>query len=221
MAKSVKVKVSELVFDFNLYPRQQIDAGHLRNMMTAREAGIEFPPIYADRKSKRITDGFHRASLARRMHKEKAEIQVIFVDYESDQAMFLDALRRNASHGRNLTTYDRTHAIILADNLGLTHDVVAEALGMTISRVDELGTSRAAKSDGLKVPLKSTIRHMAGKRLTRGQQAANRKLGGMDAKFYARQLIMLLENDLLDKEDAELAPVLQRLIELLEGSVVA
>ena len=213
--KPITLKCSELVFDFDLYPRPNIDAAHVRNIMTALEAGEELPPIVVDEKSKRIVDGFHRVRAMQRHDKDNATIQAILHSYASDKALFLEAVRLNAAHGRSLTSYDRAHAIILADKLGIDHDVLAGALRMTLARVNDLRIERSAIAEKLTVPLKRTIRHMAGRKLSKGQQEANVKLSGMDAGFYVRQVILLLENDLLDPEDEELDPLLDCLAKLL------
>ncbi len=213
--KTVTLKCSELVFDFDLYPRPNIDAAHVRNIMTALEAGEELPPIEVEEKSKRIVDGFHRARAKQRVGGDNATIVANVKSYPSDKALFLEAVRLNAAHGRSLTSYDRAHAIILADKLGIDHDSLAGALRMTVERVNDLRVERSAIAEKLTVPLKRTIKHMAGKKLNKGQQEANVKLSGMDAKFYVRQVIMLLENDLLDEEDEELEPLLETLAKAL------
>ena len=61
---------------------------------------------------------------------------------------------------------------------------------------------------------------MAGKKLSKPQEAANRKLSGMNQVFYVNQLITLIEADLLDKENDELLAKLQQLQVLLDGLLV-
>ncbi len=180
-----------------------------------RSAGEDLPPIVVDAKSKRIVDGFHRARAKQRHGGDEATIEVVLKSYASDKELFLEAVRLNAAHGRNMTTYDRAHAVILADKLGINREDLAGALRMTIERVDDLRVERSAIAEKLTVPLKRTIRHMHGQKLSKAQQVANTKLSGMDAKFYVRQVLMLLENDLLDPEDEELEPLLVALAKAL------
>src|SRR5688572_13414948 len=54
------IKASELVEDFDLYPRGDVDGTHVLSLVQALEAGVELPPIIACKKTKRIVDGFHR-----------------------------------------------------------------------------------------------------------------------------------------------------------------
>lgn len=218
-----EMKCAELVLDFDLYPRQQIDSQHVSEMIEADKAGVEFEPVVVDKKSKRITDGFHRHRKQVRMHGPDATIMAIEKDYKTDADMFLDAMRYNANHGRALATYDRAHAILLAGRLGIDDKGVADALGMTMERVATLRVDRHAKAGngklGRSVAIKRTIGHMAGKKLTSGQVAVNKKLGGMNQLFYVRQLLMLFEEDLIDRENEELMKELKVLREKLSESL--
>ena len=76
-------------------------------------------------------------------------------------------------------------------------------------------------SGGLHVPIKRTIQHMAGKKLSKEQVSANDKLGGMHAVFYMNQLATLIESKLLDLENPKVMESLKRLHELLEGMLVS
>lgn len=212
-------KLSELVLDFDLYPRTQIDSHHVSEMVEAENAGVEFPPLVIDKKSKRIIDGFHRYKKHVRCHGPDATIPVVEKTYRNDAAMLLDAIRYNANHGRNLSSFDRAHSILLAEKLGLNDKAVAGALSMTVGRVESLRISKSATVGNGKVsvtvPIKQTIRHMAGKKLTRPQVDANKKLGGMNQLFYVNQLLTLIESDLIDKENEDLIEGLRKLHERL------
>lgn len=65
------------------------------------------------------------------------------------------------------------------------------------------------------MPLKNTVRHLAGKVLTTKQVDGNVKAGGMNQLFYVNQIVNLLENDLLDFSNMKLIDRLQYLKELL------
>lgn len=212
--KMRSIPVAELVFDFGLYPRARIEPAHLAEMQAAKNAGAHFPPIVIDRKSKRIIDGVHRARLQQR-EDPKSRIECVENAYGNEGEMFLDAMRLNAWHGRPLNTFDRTHAIILAGKLGLDDEAVAAALSMTLERVGALRVERTATANGVTVALKRTIRHFAGRKLNEQQAEANLHLSGMYPIFYANQLLLLLENDLIDREDEKLHAALVRLTDKL------
>ena len=210
-----KYQISALVFDFDLYPRGSVDSQHANDIVTALEAGTAMPPIVIDIKSKRVIDGFHRTKAYRRLHGEDFEVECVEKKYKNDADMFLDAMRYNASHGRTLTPHDKAHCLLLAEKLSIAPELVSSALNLTVAKLGELRGSRIGSLSGQPIALKNTIRHMAGKELTQAQSDANDKLSGMNALFYVNQLITLIENDLIDKSNEELAHGLANLSDLI------
>ena len=217
-----QLKVSELILDFNLYPRSQVDGNHVRYMLEAQEAGATFPPIMIDQKSKRIVDGFHRATMFKRIGDDHL-VEVVERRYKDEGEMFADAMRLNAHHGRNLTRFDRTHCILRGLELGMDLEVIASALSMTVDSVGELKADRVGEmkvgGKTIEIPLKRTIRHMAGHKMSQRQQEANARLGGMNQLFYVNQILELIDADLIDKENSKLMEGLERLFEALKGVV--
>lgn len=218
------IKVSELVLDFTLYPRGEVDSQHVGYIREAMKAGVELPPIIAEKKTLRVVDGFHRTKAYIGEHGEGHEIEIVEKSYKSDAELFLDAARYNSAHGANLSRFDRVHCILRAEQLGITVEQIASALSITADaagqlRVNRVGQLRATKASGgnhMQIPLKRTIQHMAGQTLSRSQEEANGKLGGMNASFYVNQLCILIENGLLDKANEKLFARLAKLRELLD-----
>lgn len=219
----IQIKVGEVVLDYTLYPRHQVDSHHVGEIREAIRAGVEMPPIKIDRKSKRATDGFHRSIAFLKEHGPGHLIDAIDHAYRSEKAMFLDAMRMNANHGRNLTSFDRAHCILLAKEFGLADKDTAEALSITVERVESIivnktalkGNGKATRKQPETMAIKRTIGHKAGQTLTKAQQEANKKLGGMNQVFYVNQLIVLFESDLLDSENEDLMERLKVLGELI------
>ena len=96
------VKATELVQDYDLYPRAQVDGYHVREIAEALEAGVSMPPVIAEKGTKRVVDGFHRIRAAQKIHGATAKIEVVFKVYGSEAELFREAMRLNADHGRNL-----------------------------------------------------------------------------------------------------------------------
>lgn len=225
------VKLNTLVLDFDLYPRGEVDRQHCYYIRQALEAGAELPPLVVCKKTKRIADGFHRFKVYEQVYGLEHEIEVVEKTYKSEAALFLDAIRYNAAHGRTLTTYDRVHCISHARRLNINTGDLAPALGLTKEKVEHLEKTRLSgvapqtrqgvtsrtvgKAEASREPLKRTIGHMSGRTLTADQSVANDKLGGMNQQFYVNQIIILIENELLDTENATLMARVERLRELL------
>lgn len=211
-----KLKAAELILDFDLYPRNNVDRFNVRQLVDALASGEELPPVIIDKKSKRVVDGFHRVKATLEHGGGDAEIEVIEKSYKDEAAIFLDAMRYNATHGAKLDPCDRTHCIIVAERLHIPLESVAGALHMPVEKLGDLRVSRTATAGGLTIPLKNTVRHFAGKNLTKRQNEANDKLSGMNQQFYANQLIELLEAKMLDLTDENLVNRLRHLHGLLD-----
>lgn len=216
-----QMKAAEIVLDYTLYPRNNVDSKNVSMLIEALAAGAELPPIIIDKKSKRASDGFHRTKAVLKYFGEDAMISVIEKSYKNDGELFLDAMRYNGSHGARLDPCDRTHCVIVAERLGLSLDAVAGALHMPVDRLGSLRNDRVATYNHLSVPLKQTVRHMAGKPLTQRQNEANAKLSGMNQSFYANQLIELIESEMIDLENEKTVESLKKLHSLLDSLLVA
>ena len=216
--------VSSLVFDFSFYPRSNIDTQHVGYIAQAVEGGATLPPIIIDKKSKRIVDGFHRTRAYRNLYGDDHGVECVEKAYKTDRAMFLDAMRYNAAHGRRLSSHDRAHCINLALEFKMELESVATALQMTLDKtkqmkVERFGEMRVGKKKK-PVPLKRTIAGVvAGKMLTPRQVEANDRLSGMTQVFYVNQVIELIEADLLDTKNERLIERLGHLQGLI-GQVI-
>lgn len=220
MSKIETVKCVDLVMDFDLYPRSSHDSQHVSYIVEAIAAGEKLPPVIADRKSRRVIDGFHRIKAHLRHFGDLAEIEVEFRDYANDKEAFLAAIELNSRHGARLDRHDRVHCGIRAKELRIRRDLIANALHMSMGVYAKLMDDRTATSaGGQDVPLKQTIRHKAGQKLTKEQVAANKKLGGMSPIFYCNQLLTLIENSLLDMENARLVEKLHALRDAIDSAV--
>lgn len=214
------VKAAELVLDFDLYPRNNLDAHNIRSICDAMDLGETMPAVVICRKSRRVVDGFHRVRAALRRDPDSS-IEVIEKTYQNDRELFEDAMRYNGSHGARLDPCDRTRCVIIAERLSIPIERVAGALHMSVEKLGALRETRTATSGGLLIPIKRTIEHMAGRKLTKAQSEANDGLSGMNQQFYVNQLISLIETGLLDKRDERLIVRLTRLQELLDGVLAA
>lgn len=220
-----QIAIAELVLDFTIYPRAEVQAQHVASLVDALEAGVTLPPIVADKKSKRVVDGFHRYNANRRVYGDDAKIDVVLKSYPNESALFLDAMRLNAGHGRALTSFDRAHCIIAAEHLKIEPAQIAAALAITVDRIGELKANKIGKlhivgKTDRSIPIKRTISHMGGQQLTQKQSDANDKLGGMNQLFYVNQLVLLIENDLLDRSNSHLMAALRNLAQLLTDEFV-
>jgi hypothetical protein len=210
--KPTVMRAGELVEDFAIYPRNDIDDYYVGQLAEAIRAGAVLPPVVADRASKRIVDGFNRRRALLRVEGADAQIAVMLHRYPDEAAMVADAMRLNSMHGRRLAAFDQIRCISLAERFGISRDDLPGLLNITKVRLEKLSDRRTL--DGS--PLKLTMSHLSGAILTPAQQEFNRKAaGGKSGAWYLRQVIALLEADALDRSDEQVTAALDRLRALL------
>lgn len=215
-----KIKAAELVLDFEMYPRNNIDSVNVSQLRNAMEAGAELPPIVICAKTKRVVDGFHRTRAAILTHGPDAELLAVEKKYANDAEFFLDSVRYNASHGARLDSCDRTRCVLIGERLSIPPEMMGGVLHMPVAKLAKLTVDRTATAGGIRIPIKRTIRHKAGDELTDAQVEANKGLSGMSQVFYVNQVISLIESDLLDTGNEALVERLVILHEL-SGQVLA
>jgi hypothetical protein len=150
-----KHRLAELVEDLSVYPRQNLDDVHVRDLFLALEAGADLPTIVAEHQSLRVVDGWHRLRALQRKYGPEHEDEVEVVEYENEVELFLDAVRRNATHGRKLATADKIRAAVVLRRMGCDDtEELASALAMPIARVRVLSDRVVLGSGGQEIPLK-------------------------------------------------------------------
>ena len=196
---TTKVKAIELIFDWNLWPRQavqKLDFTNLARMKVALRSGFALPPIIANKKDLRIIDGFHRTKAHLAVQGDEAEMEVILREYPNDAAMFLDAGTLNAYQGLTMSPKDRAHFILRCRKYKIPPAAVAMALRIDEEKMKEFIAKRSAKTkDGETIPLPAGARNLAGKKLTDVQEHYARTANGCMPEMYTSMLINALEAD--------------------------
>jgi hypothetical protein len=100
----VKVeKIADLLFDWNIYPRKEVDNQVVRSYAKALQSGSIFPPIKVGsfNGQKIVVDGFHRAHS--RILLKIDYIDCAILPFQSEAELFAEAVRLNSSHGKTFT----------------------------------------------------------------------------------------------------------------------
>lgn len=215
-----EIEVSKLVLDYTVYPRHYIEEYNVNQLAEALRAGIELPPVIAEQDTFRVVDGFHRIPAYIKVYGLDVMIPVEFMTFAKDGEIFKEAAKRNIKHGRKLTSWDLKRCLSLAEDFEIEPEEIEKVLSITTKTAERLrlGSARVGNEVTARrpVPLKNTIRQMAGKTLTKEQEETNKKLGGHAQAFYINQLVMLIRSDLLDSGNERLMKQLADLRALLD-----
>lgn len=207
------MKRESIKVDEALYPRYAQDASVKSSYAEAMRSGAVFPPLKVDQQG-RLIDGIHRLEAY-----DLNGIKVIPVEREKvkdDLDFFKRAMTANAHHGRRYTHIDYANMVLRGRALGLKDEEVAKLVYVTPGFLEEVTRDWfALNGKSEQVPLKRTIRHMRGRKLTEDQLVANKRLSGMQPQFYANQVALLCDNDLIDLDNPKVLTSLQTLQESL------
>jgi ParB-like nuclease domain len=198
------VPLSQLVYDEQIYPRQDVNEQHVRTLQQAIEGGHDLPPIVVDKASNRIIDGVHRWQATTRLGRD--QILVEFRSYNSEAELFKDAVLLNSASKLPLDSYDKLKVIEIGTSLGLKELDLSAVLRTSVQHLRSLKPRFATveeAQDGVqalrRVALKAPVRHLRDKQITASQAAAIRGgyVPGQSYLLTVRQLITALELDLL------------------------
>jgi hypothetical protein len=192
------IDLANLVFDESIYPRRNVDEMHIRSLMHAMDGSIELPPIVVEQKTERIVDGVHRYHAA--LRKGSKTIKGLYRTYENDAALFKDAVMLNTGVGLKLGTDDSLKVIDICDRLGLKELDQAAMLRTSIAHLRTIRPRYATVEDAMKdrrVPLKASVRHFSGEKISAAQEAAMQSAPGNSYLLLVNQLISAIENDLI------------------------
>lgn len=223
------IPLAELVEDMDLYPRHAVDSAHVQGLVFALQSGATLPPIVADKRSKRVTDGWHRRRAQKRFLGAEGAVEVELIDYAGEAEMKLDAARRNAQHGRHLDAIDRTRCVLMLRASGFDDAQIAGALNVPEKRVEKLAIRVAAAPKGSvdsvpgtrSIVLKRSVQHMNGQRLTKSQAQAHSMLPGTSFLLITKQLCQGLAENMVNLEDERLVAQLEKLRSLLDDKLGA
>ena len=97
-------KISDLVFDWRLYPRKEVDHQTVvQHYVKALEAGAVFPTVKVGlfKGKKTIVDGLHRVRAHTQLKRDYVDCSTL--PFESEAELFAEAVRLNSSHGKRFS----------------------------------------------------------------------------------------------------------------------
>lgn len=139
--KTKILKISEVIIDFSIYPREEYSAKTSLRYAKAMKMGEEFPPIVVNEKNILI-DGRHRLE-ARKYNKEKF-ITAEVLSCPDKKSIYVEAVRRNISHGRPFLEREITEITITLKDFQLSKEEISKIVRLPAC---ELTPFRAKKME--------------------------------------------------------------------------
>jgi hypothetical protein len=157
MDKTVMLKISELEFDSEIYPRNEVNWLTAYSYSQAMRAGDVFPPIRVGlfKGKKYAVDGWHRIE-AKRLLKDEY-VEAIVKRYDSLKDMFVDAVKFNITHGRPLSVQEKVRLIHKLEEFKLDLAEISRIVRIPIDKIESFKMRVVYGPNGKPVYLKSVV----------------------------------------------------------------
>jgi len=177
MYKVVEVEIDKLEVLEDFYPRVSTNWMTTVQYAEAIKRGDVFPPILVgllDGDGKMyLVDGLHRVLAYK--HLKFVKVSAIVKKYKDVKELFLDAIKQNIKHGKQLVPRDRAKIIARLEDLGFTLDQISDILRMPIETVEKLRARRVFRPNGTEVILKKPMADAVLREKEKGKKVTKEK----------------------------------------------
>jgi hypothetical protein len=212
------IKISDLIFDKELYPRITTDWFTVYSYTQMMRAGAVFPPIKVGLLEGLlyVVDGWHR-SHARLALKEEY-IQGTIKKYTDRKTLFVDAVEANIIHGRQLSSQEKVRIISLLQIYQIAPERISEIVRVPLDKIARFEVRAIKDNFGNIIYLKGLTSKLG----------SPLDLSNVDQSSFAtyslhqalRQLIAVLEAGIFPTDDKESKVLASHLLELLQSNAV-
>jgi hypothetical protein len=209
------VRIDELVFDSNVYPRMKVSWLTAYQYAQAMRTGAEFPPVVVGvlEGRKYLVDGWHRVEAKRLLGEEYVTAKV--KEYGSMGEMYADAVRLNSRHGKPLTVQEKVRAVDQLGKLGFEREEISRIIGVPVDKITLLEARVIRLHDGTPVYAKGVTFRSAARSGGSVVSVDQSKFMGRDVSLILEQLVEMIEGGIYPFEDPRVAELTVRLFNLL------
>ncbi|HWS87981.1 MAG TPA: hypothetical protein VN282_13510 [Pyrinomonadaceae bacterium] len=200
--------IGQLVEDYRLYPRAEVDGSTVEQFREALRAGAKFPPIRVCAKTLRVIDGFHRKTAYEREH--ATHVICSLEEVVDDVDLFRRAAAANAGHGRRYSVDDYATAVRLAKRLGLTREQISADLLLPLERVEKL--ERISAGRGAPAPLE---RNVPKPKPAKASKLVEKSMDTISQLTWTTSLLRCIREGHVNEKSEELRHQLEELSEVL------
>lgn len=215
--KKQLLKISELEFDDDLYPRTSLSDLAAYRYSQAMKAGSKFPPIIVGvfKGKNFVLDGWHRVEATKKLKQDYIEGKVKV--YTSRREMFVDAVNFNADHGVQLTPNDQVKIINKLEEYKFNPEEIQNIVKVPLDAIEKFKARVVIGPNGKPIYLKGAI--------AKTMASDEDKIRANETKLTVRsfdnlliQLIGLLRNNIYT-ETEKTENLLSELMTLLQSKL--
>lgn len=218
MEKLKLLRIGSIKVDKEIYPRMHTDFVTIARYINALKSGAVFPPITVAKLGKEyfLIDGMHRIE-ANKANKQ-THIQAEILDLPDKKQIYLEAVKRNISHGKQFTTQEVTQIMITLEDWNLSEQQISEIIRIPATSIKPFIASRMTRITETQeqIALKNPLRHLAGGFMSQDMEEEQKDMRGTSQVDLFDDMISLFENDWIDKENPLIQSRIRKLIKLLD-----
>jgi hypothetical protein len=150
-------KIDELTFDNEIYPRMDIGWQTAYQYSQAMKVGDVFPPIFIGLFEGKyyVVDGWHRVKAKKLLYEQY--IDAVVKKYENFADMFLDAVKYNVSHGKQLSTQEKVRIIHKFELMHFKLEQISKIIKVPLDKIELFQARTIMGPNGVPIYLKSVV----------------------------------------------------------------
>ncbi len=198
------LRLDEIEFDQELYPRNSVDWLISYRYSQAMKSGAEFPPIQVAKFEGKfiLVDGMHRINAKKNLKEEYIDA-IVRTGLTKDQ-IYIEAVKANIKHGKSLSAFDKAKIIIKLEDMKMSLKEISEIINIPSEKLKSFVANRlTTTSIGSKILLKAPLRFLS-KSDTQVDESIREEQypmkGSHDIRLV-RDLTIVLKNELDRKFD--------------------
>lgn len=151
------IKIGKLAFDPEIYPRMEVQWLTAYQYAQAMRVGDEFPPITVGSFEGKlyVIDGWHRIEAKKLLKQE--HIQAVIKSYKDKKEMFLDAIKSNIQHGRQLSTHEKVRLVHKLQEMAFELNQISQIVKIPLDKIELFQARVIIGSNGKPIYLKSSV----------------------------------------------------------------
>lgn len=219
MEKNSEQKIlplNDIVFDESIYPRQSSWWVTSYKYSEEMKAGAIFPPMcvaYLDGRYV-LVDGKHRNDALILNKETHTNCEVLF-GYTKEE-LYLEAIRRNISHGMTLSSFDKMKVIKTLQDMKFDLEKISQIVQIPFESISNFMAKRITMSAiGEPQILKSSLRHLSGSGVPVSEEDQD-LLSTRSELTLVNQMIQIFSNKNFPRKDKVFLEGLLKLYELMK-----
>ena len=218
MIKTIPVK--KIINNKEVYPRNSQDWKVAYKYAESMKAGAQFPPILVTKYNGQylVVDGWHRLE-AYKKNKEE-EILAEILKLAGNKEIFIEAVKRNATHGKPLTIQERAQIILKLREFKVKERDISKITFIPYDQIEDFVINRLTYSTaGKQIVLKAPLKHLATVEVSDKIIEGQKFIASDSQLTLLNQVITLLKNNWIDLKDEQIRARLLEIFALIKDII--